>query len=242
MFGEKIYQRDFIVSSLMLSPKGGLKLHQLLEVAQDASIGGSAFVGASVESLREKNLYWVVMSYGFVIERKPELGESLSVLTYPGDNQAFIYPRHYKIVDRSGRVIIRGIGLWALLDGSSHKPSGPESNHILLKTHREEGELSWPPRLMLANPVLVESREVRPSDLDFNGHMNNIRYLDFALDTEKEIFEDAHDITDCQINFHSETHLGSAMELYREEDGKRFAYEGRVDGKKVFALAINVRG
>jgi medium-chain acyl-[acyl-carrier-protein] hydrolase len=241
MFKEKIYQRDLVISSGMLTPKGQLKLHDLLEIIQEASIEGSAFVGAGVEAIRKKNLYWVVMSYRFVITRMPSLGEKITVETYPSENKVFIYPRQYKITDQKGKVLIRGTSLWALLDLTSHKPTGPESNGFLLKAIHEEGELPWPPRLAITDAQLVEKREVKPSDLDFNGHMNNIRYLEFALDTEKEVFEDAHDVSDFQINFTSETHLGAEMALYRKAAEKSFDYEGKVDDKTVFTLQVNVK-
>lgn len=241
MFKEKIYHQDLVISSGMLTPKGQLKLHDLLEIIQEASIGGSAFVGAGVEDIRKKNLYWVVMSYRFEITRMPKLDEKITVYTYPSANKVFIYPRQYKITDQKGNVLIRGTSLWALLDFASHKPTGPESNGFLLKPVHEDGELAWPPRLAIADATLQETREVRPSDLDFNGHMNNIRYLEFALDTEKEVFEDAHDVTSFQINFLSETHLGAAMALYRVVKDHDFDYEGKVDDKTVFTLSINVK-
>ena len=133
MANEKIYQQNLVISSGMLTPKGRLKLHDLLAIIQEASIEGSAFVGAGVEKIRQHNLYWVVMSYRFEIYRLPVLDERITVSTYPSDNRAFIYPRHYKITDQNGGVLIRGASLWALLDLSTHKPSGPENNGFLLQ-------------------------------------------------------------------------------------------------------------
>jgi medium-chain acyl-[acyl-carrier-protein] hydrolase len=241
MANEKIYQQNLVISSGMLTPKGHLKLHDLLAIIQEASIEGSAFAGAGVEKIRQHNLYWVVMSYRFEIYRLPVLDERVIVSTYPSDNKVFIYPRQYKICDQKGNVLIRGTSLWALLDLSTHKPTGPESNGFLLQGVHEEGELPWPPRLIVNDAPLVETREVKPSDLDFNGHMNNIRYLEFALDTEKEVFEDAHEVTSFQINFLSETHLGAEMALYREVKDGNYRYEGKVADKSVFALTIAVK-
>ena len=86
-------------------PNGALRIASFLRLIQETSIGGSAFLGDGVETLKAKNLYWVVMSYHFVVTRWPLANEKITIETYPGLTKAFIYPRHYVVYDEKGEII-----------------------------------------------------------------------------------------------------------------------------------------
>jgi medium-chain acyl-[acyl-carrier-protein] hydrolase len=207
---------------------------------QETTLGGSAFVGAGVEKVRALGLFWVLMNYHFAIERMPHVGERISIRTYPGPARAFIYPRHYAVIDEEGNTIIRGISLWALLDKTTHRPTFPAKNGINPIGQSFPGELPWPTTLALGPVSLKETRLVRYSDLDFNGHMNNVRYLDYALDSEKSTYFDTAVIKELQINFSTETQLNEEMEISTGKEGPAHYYQGRVQGRNVFAIKIIV--
>jgi medium-chain acyl-[acyl-carrier-protein] hydrolase len=238
MENEKIYEQHFAIEDSFTNPLGVLKPTEFLFLIQEATLGGSAFVGAGVDKVRSLGFFWVVMSYHFVIERMPHLGERITIRTYPAPAKAFIYPRHYLVIDEEGNTIIRGVSLWALLDRATHKATFPAKNGINPLGQSLPGELPWPPTLALGTVALKETRLVRYSDLDFNGHMNNVRYLDYALDSEKTTFYDSAVIKELQINFSSETQFGEEMELYTGIEDKNRYYQGRIKGRNVFAIKI----
>ena len=64
---------------------------------------------------------------------------------------------------------------------------------------------------MKATPVEEVTFKHRPlySDIDINGHMNSIRYLDHILDALPIEFLNSHDITDITVAYMQE---GSATE------------------------------
>jgi len=226
------------ISESFCLPTGALKIASFLHLIQEASIGGSAFLGKGVETLKAQNLYWVVMSYHFEVTRWPLANENITIETYPGATKAFVYPRHYIVYDEKGAIIVRGISLWAILDHTSHKPTIPPANGVDIAAVHSEGELNWPPRQTLEDLIVKENRLVRNSDLDFNGHMNNIRYVDFALDSDDFLFYSSHIPTEFQMTFSSETTLGKTMEIASKLSDERRDYQGRVDGKPVFSLSV----
>jgi medium-chain acyl-[acyl-carrier-protein] hydrolase len=238
---QKMFEQSFEIEDSFTNPEGVLKPTEFLFLIQQATLGGSAFVGAGVEKVRDLGLFWVVMSYHFVFERMPRLGEKITIRTYPSPAKAFIYPRHYCVYDEAGKLIIRGISLWALLDRKSHKPTFPAKNGIDPLPQSVEGELPWPPSLVLSGLPLIETRLVRYSDLDFNGHMNNVRYLDYALDSERSNFYDLHAIKEMQITFSSESQLGEEMNLYAKSEGENHYYQGKISERNVFAVKIITR-
>jgi medium-chain acyl-[acyl-carrier-protein] hydrolase len=235
----KMYEKTYVMEESLLSPKGNLRLDKLLMLVQEVVIGGSTFVGLSVETVKASHLYWVVMSYRFEIKRMPRLGETIRLQTYPGKTRSFIYPRYINGYDEKGEVIIRAISLWALLNDETHRPVPSEQSHFVpAQPLSFPDELPWPPLMRLGELKSVEKRRVHPSDIDFNGHMNNVRYIDFALDTEPLSFFDEHPITAFQINYSSETRVGANMEIFSNVEGVTRSYQGRVDDKIVFSLQV----
>src|SRR5574344_618045 len=226
------------ISESYCLPNGALRIASFLRLIQEVSIGGSAFLGKGVETLKAKNLYWVVMSYHFQISRWPSANEKITIETFPGVTKAFIYPRHYIVYDEKGAIIVRGISLGAVRDHANHQPTIPPANGVDIAAIHEEGALSWPPRQVLEGLSVKENRLVRNSDLDFNGHMNNIRYVDFALDSDDFAFYSSHTPSEFQMTFSSETTLGKSMEILSKLSDERRDYQGKVEGKPVFALSV----
>jgi medium-chain acyl-[acyl-carrier-protein] hydrolase len=241
MFLEKIYHQENTIGESLVGADGQIKLAKFLALIQEASLGGSDFIGASAETMKERHFYWVVMSYRFEIERMPRLDEKIIIRTYPGETKAFVYPRYYEVLDEKKNLLVRGVSLWALLNQESHKTSTPEENGVHAKAVTEEGQLAWPRTMDLGELSEKEIRKVRNSDIDFNGHMNNIRYLDFALDTEEPDFLMKNPLKSFQINFSSETRADQEMTILSGAKGKIHSYQGKVDGKNTFSLQLELK-
>ncbi|NCA80708.1 MAG: hypothetical protein EOM76_11100 [Sphingobacteriia bacterium] len=74
------------------------------------------------------------------------------------------------------------------------------------------------------------------SDMDINGHMNNVRYADMAYNALARDFADK--VAFFNISYLSECRLGDAVEVFAEEkEGKRLAL-GRAEGRDIFAAEI----
>jgi medium-chain acyl-[acyl-carrier-protein] hydrolase len=238
---ENIYSQERIVSESFVEANGTLKLAKLLALIQEVSLGGSNFLHVGVETLHEKNLYWVVMSYRFEIAKMPRVDDKITLFTYPGEARSFVYPRHYYILDDKNNVIVRGVSLWAILDRNTHRPTLGSQTGFIAPAVKTEGELGWPLPMDLGDLTEKEVRLVRNSDLDFNNHMNNIRYLDFALDTEPTDFFVNHEVATLQITFSKETMPGAQMHLLTSQKEKTHSYQGVVDGKSVFSAQITLK-
>lgn len=236
----EIYHQDVLVGDSLVTARGTLRLSRFLSLIQEAAIGGSAYAGAGVEKVKELNLYWVVMRYHFAILRMPKVGERVRFWTYPGAPKSFVYPRFFVVEGANKEVLIRGSSLWALLSRLSHKPSPADQNHLpTASDHSEDDQLAWPSAIALSSLTLLEERPIRHSDMDFNGHMNNVRYLDFALDAMPMGYFEEHPIISFQIQYSSECHSGEKMDLYAAQEATLYSFQGKVGERNVFALQIS---
>ena len=76
------------------------------------------------------------------------------------------------------------------------------------KISREDGET-----IAASEPVGIKN--VKLSDVDYNGHMNNTNYVDMLCDYIPELEAGTHRVTVMRIHFSKEVPLGETIEIKR---------------------------
>jgi len=100
-----------------------------------------------------------------------------------------------------------------------------------------------PPHLpVLENFNGSVSRQVQFSEVDFYGHVNNTRYLDWCLDAIPAAWHHSHKIRCMIINFLSETHYGEniRVDYLMSEDSILFQGNREADGKAIYRAELRI--
>lgn len=69
----------------------------------------------------------------------------------------------------------------------------------------------------LAAMQTVGQKEVRYSDLDYNGHMNNTYYLDVLCDHVLELAAGTHRVSFARVHYSKEAPLGDVLTILRSD-------------------------
>ncbi len=238
-----VYEREFSVTGTMTDRFDRLRLSQVLAMIQQASGDHSTMLGASWQELQEKNLFWAVIRHRVEATRLPKSGEKLRLQTWPMPTTRTAYPRATVALDEQGTELFRSVSLWVLMDPESRAMVLPGKSGVTVEGMTRGGELSLPGSMV---PRVLENvccRQVRYTDLDVNGHMNNCRYLDWVLDLLPRQFHEQHVPREFVACYLSEAREGEEVQLHwaldengvlqvhaqREED----AGHGRVFSAKV---------
>ena len=87
---------------------------------------------------------------------------------------------------------------------------------------------------------LVGTHQVVWSDIDTMAHVNNVKYVCWALDSIDEATLQEHNLQELLVNYDAEVLLGETVELHQvwiEENGQKVCYtQGMVDGKVKFSV------
>lgn len=160
------------------------------------------------------SLGWVIARMGVHIERVPHEREKLYIDTWIKNLYHGFTDRCVRMIDENGNEIVSMITTFAMIDLDTRSavdlngdigvamngclvPDEPLSLHRIPSINR--------------TPVEEVTFKRRPqySDIDINGHMNSIRYIDHILDALPLEFVNSHDITDIVVAY---MHEGSATE------------------------------
>lgn len=210
-----MYQKTFIVSNNDVDKKFKLKVAAIFRYFQDIALKATEEVGADSISLSKKNIDWVITRMAVEIKRLPDCNEEIIVHTYPGKDMAMLYPRYFYISDAKGEVIITASSVWALINSETRKVIVDRDTISKLPGETSPYELALPEKIALPeNSNFIENRKIHYSDLDFNCHMNNVRYVELLMDTHDSSFYENHRVSAITLNYMKEIKEKEAVEIF----------------------------
>ncbi|MCM1150572.1 MAG: thioesterase [Alistipes sp.] len=140
--------------------------------------------GFGVDALNEGNRSWVLSRIAFEFDRRPEQYADYAVATWISDYGRVLSTRNFTLADSTGAEFGRAVSQWAMIDLST----------------RSAVDLSWvgdahadaivdapppaekPRKIRAVAPTQHYEHRVVYSDIDFNRHVNTMRYIEMMLD------------------------------------------------------------
>jgi len=227
------YSREITLCARQADFNGRLKASALLEEFQQAAEENAAQMGFARSTLVQRGVVWVLYALRVEMERWPEVGETVTIHTWPAGLEKLFFLRHFTVW--SGGVCIGGAYTqWVLMDIEKRQLCRPDRLPPVPAHTQLEAPAAAPGKIAkMTGPGRSFCRQVQCSDLDFNRHMNNARYADWMCDAFAQ-----HTLADRRpaafsIHFRKECHGGQNLTILCEEpDGRSFHMQGR-DGENV---------
>ncbi|MDR2702382.1 MAG: acyl-ACP thioesterase [Spirochaetaceae bacterium] len=217
-----IYAQETTIRFADVDQSDTLTMASTFDLFQEAAINHAEILGVGREAMKQSGQVWILSRISVFMERRPPFGEKVAIRTWPrGANKLFAI-RDYDI--RSSRVDVRGRSGWLVVDLERHRPLRPQTAMDNLPANEGENALPGvnlqgndpPPSLAVREFAPEQSvlRRVCYSDIDYNGHVNNTRYIQWIQDLiEPEILETAKQMR-LDINYISEARYGETIKLY----------------------------
>ena len=164
--------------------EGRLTLNALLNYFQDCSTFHSEDVGLGIGYMKEIGQVWVLSAWQIVVNRYPQLGEKVRIVTLPYELKAFLGYRNFAMLDEKREYIAKANSLWSLLDVATGKPV--IVNEAMRKGYAadEKLDMDYAPRKITVpeDGQLLEPIVVKKHHLDTNHHVNNGQYVNIAME------------------------------------------------------------
>ena len=140
--------------------------------------------GFGVDALTAQNLTWVLSKFVVEVDSRPEQFAEFDLTTWINHNTRLLSTRNFTIADTAGKVYIRALSQWCMLNFVTRTP-------VALNTMEErfapyisdvDSPCEQPRRLTAIAADEVYEHKVVYSDIDFNNHMNTMRYIALMVD------------------------------------------------------------
>lgn len=183
----------------------------LADLFQECASLHARELGFSGEDLAGQGLAWVLTRLFFRVERWPRLWERVTVRTWPSWVERRAAGRDFEARDEDGGLVAKATSSWMTMDMAARRMAPiPDS---LVALHRSDQRAVHFPSRSIPRPGQARSSmdiRVRQSDLDVNGHVNNVRYLEWCLHS-LEPFPGEENPSWMDISFRAEARLGEEL-------------------------------
>jgi acyl-ACP thioesterase len=212
-----IFTHDYEVRLYETDKLKRLTLPALCNYLEEIANHHAAKLSYSVDSLLEENKTWVLLRLATETNSTPLAGDNITIATWPcGINRVF-FRRDFKIF-REGSAAVCATTEWALMDTASRKLSSISREMAENLTPQEPEHSMQSPDWRLPEIKATDEQThiiVRKSDIDKNGHVNNVKYVDFI----NEMLPADKQIEKTIVLYRSEAFLGDELLVKGTLDG-----------------------
>ncbi|MCR5078055.1 MAG: acyl-[acyl-carrier-protein] thioesterase [Prevotella sp.] len=178
--------------------------------------------GYGMNYLNTVNKTWVLSRLAIEMEEMPVAYDRFWVETWVEGAMKFFTSRNFKVVSESGHVYGYGKSIWAMIDTESRQPTDLLAVHDgLINEYVETGyacPIEKSSRVRIGNDArMVRSIDTYYNDVDINGHINSVKYIEHVLDLWNLEWYRSHRIKRFEIAYVAETHQGDLLNFYLEE-------------------------
>lgn len=193
--------------------------------------------GFGIATLNESNYTWVLSRLAIELEEMPLQYESFSVQTWIENVYRLFTDRNFAILNKDGKPIGYARSIWAMISMDTRKPADLLSLHngsIVDYICQKECPIEKPGRIKVNQKERAGEVVTKYSDIDINGHVNSIRYIEHILDLfPLEIFREKR-IRRFEMAYNAESYYGDTLAFYKEQVSENeYDIEVKKNGQEV---------
>ncbi len=197
-----------------------LKLHvtSLLRYFEDIALLHSEDAGVGLKYYHKNKIAWLIYKWDIIIEDYPCFTDSVNIITEPHGYSKFYAYRTFDVRNKNDEQLIKGNSIWFLVDTNIRRPTKiTEELYGYYNVPMEDRT-----ELKLDDIGLVNSVDnqkeffVRQSDIDTNDHVNNIKYVEWALEAIPTEILKTCTMKRLKVVYKKETHFGKKIKTIVE--------------------------
>ena len=244
----ELYEKDIKCDLYMLSGAGKPRLSRISEVLLVAATEHMDMWGWEHGRLEQDyNVCLVIVGLRLELNGVLRLGESLHLKTWTGKRKFPIMQRFFTIANASGETVCEAV-MQTVLMNIRTRTLVSDIQGLSLNAPPEPPEISVK-RLSCGKLRLTDTAAELPehsgsikaefSDLDYNGHVNTARYVDFIENLLGLSWFNEHCVRTLEVHYNRELMYGELCEIKAYEDNGELKFFGAVGGEERFdALVI----
>ncbi|MFZ1237414.1 MAG: acyl-ACP thioesterase domain-containing protein [Prevotella sp.] len=165
---------------------------------------------------------WVLSRLVIEMNEMPLAYDQFYVETWVDSVIKFFTSRNFKVTDGADKVYGYGKSTWVMIDTDSRKPTNilDLKDGAILQYLETQKECPIDPvsRVNVKHqPQVVKTIDTHYSDVDMNGHLNSVKYMEHVLDLWDVNWYRKYHVQRMEIAYSAEAHGGDQLKLYVEE-------------------------
>ena len=252
---DKVGRYEFMAEPFHCDFSGRLFMGHLGNHMLNAADFHSTDRGFGMKRLMTIHRSWVLSRLAIEMTEMPQQYTKFNVETWVESAMRYFTSRNFAGVGASpdpsqggGMVYGYGRSIWAMIDTETRQPTDILSiddgaiNHWIEK--EKECPIDKGGRVKMSDSAgLVRTIDTFYNDVDINGHINSVKYIEHVLDLWPLEWYKEHSIKRFEIAYVAEAHAGDRLSLYREQTaaGEYCTRIVRTDGTECCRSKVSFR-
>lgn len=232
MYMEKVGKYQFEIESYQLDFQGKIPIPMIGNYLLHAASTHAGDRGFGYSEMTEKRTAWVLSRLAIEVGEYPALSGKIDVYTWVDEVSRLFTSRCFEL-QREGKTFGYARSIWAAIDLETRRPTALDLTGIQAYLSDRPCPIEKPGKILpVENKVEPVPYVVKYSDLDINGHLNSIKYMEHLLDMFDIGMFREKSVSRFEIAYQSEGKYGMHLDLHVAESnsGKydmAICHEGR---------------
>jgi len=231
------YERNYFIHYYDTDLKKRALITSLMRYFEDIAILQSEDSSVGLDYYTKKNVAWVLYKWDIEILNYPRFKDTIRVETCPLAFAKFYAFRSFDVFSLTQELLVKGSSMWFFVDLGTRRPARiPQEVYDCYQITPAEVR-----QLEIVDPKTPEeiayktTFRVRQSDIDTNGHVNNIKYVEWALEAlPQEIFLNFI-LRRIKVVYKKETMYGRMIDSSASEikEGEKMTFRHKISDGEV---------
>lgn len=220
---DKVGSYDFLVEPFHCDYSHRIFLGHLGNHLLNAADFHSNERGYGMDYLNTVHKTWVLSRFVMEMDEMPVAYDRITVDTWVENVMRYFTSRNFAIRSSEGKVYGYGRSIWAMIDTDTRQPVDILAERDGLINAYIETEKACPiepfKRIKIAKDAqpVAAVIDTHYSDIDINGHVNSVKYIEHMLDLWPVDWYRHHRLARLDIAYTAESHFGDRLHIIAQE-------------------------
>lgn len=239
----KTYSKDHTITCYEADANQLMRPTAMLDLMQEAAGINATTLGFGYDEMVSSNTAWVLSRINVKFINTPKWREEVNLKTWHKGMSKLFYLRDFILSDKEGNPMVLATTSWLIIDLNTRRLV---RNSDLALNDTAMDAIATPADKVVVpvdvEPELVRKHPVTWSEIDTNGHVNNVKYAVWAIDAVKPEDIKERPLKELLINYDAEVMPGDIVKISRvrqeTEEGIIYYITGKVADKQNFAVKL----
>lgn len=239
----KILSQDHTITCYEADANQLMRPTAMLDLMQEAANVNASTLGFGYDEMINSNTAWVLSRTHVKFIDTPKWRQEVNLKTWHKGVSKLFHLRDFILSDKEGNPMVLATTSWLIIDMNTRRLVR-NSDLALSDTAMDAIEAPADKVVIPVDiePELVRKHPVTWSEVDTNGHVNNVKYVVWAIDAVKTEDVQERPLKELLINYDAEVMPGDTVKISRvrqdTEDGVAYYITGKVADKQNFAVKL----
>lgn len=234
------FSQDFRISLTSLGTNIFVSNKGFLSLLQDVAEMHSASINYGITNIEKTKHSWAILNWKVQFISRPKYGETITIKTWARNYTKLFCYRDFEIYNSNGDLIAIASSKWVLIDIEKHKIARLEEDVMKLYSPEEKSVFNTAEIEKISEPENYSNTinyVIRKSDIDVNNHVNNLCYVDIALEAFPGNTNEFNSCTEFEIMYKHQIRIEDMIKVsYSFENNENYVVIKSDEGTNLHAI------